>query len=158
MVRVLTRGPEETVRAGRRLGRLLGAGDTVCLHGDLGVGKTTFVKGVASALGLGEREITSASFTIVVEYETDPPFYHIDLYRLENRAELDSAGVYDYIGGDGIAVIEWAERADPGALEDAITVRINFLTGDEREIIIEGIDEKDRHHLQEGPAGAGRDT
>lgn len=139
-MRVLTRGPEETVREGRRLGKLLRAGDTVCLHGELGAGKTTFVKGVASTLGLEQRDITSASFTIVAEYDTAPPFYHIDLYRLENRAELDSAGIYDYIGGEGITVIEWAERADPGALEDAITVRINFLAGDEREIIVEGVD------------------
>lgn len=133
-----------------RLGRTLRAGDTVCLYGDLGSGKTTFTKGVGMALGLDEKEIASASFTIVAEYETEPPLYHIDLYRLETGADLDSVGIYEYVGSDGIAVIEWAEWADPEAMGDTIDVHINFLSGDKREIIIEGIDEEDRHHLQKG--------
>lgn len=155
MVRVLSRSPEETIRAGHRLGRLLGAGRTVLLHGELGSGKTTFVKGVARALGIRERDIASASFTIVAEYDSDPPLYHIDLYRLESESDLESAGVYEYIGGRGIAVVEWAEKAGAGCADGAVTVRINFLSATEREIIIEGIDEKDWFHLPERPARAG---
>lgn len=153
-MKVLSQGPEDTVRAGHRLGKLLGPGQTVCLYGDLGSGKTTFVKGVAKALGISPRDIASASFTIVAEYDSSPPLYHIDLYRLDTRADLDSAGIYEYIGGDGVAVVEWAERAEAGALEDAIKVHIKMLSGKRRDIIIEGVDEKDWDNMQKGKARA----
>jgi tRNA threonylcarbamoyladenosine biosynthesis protein TsaE len=108
-------------------------GQTVCLYGDLGAGKTVFVKGIAEALGVDERSVMSASFTVVTEYEADPPLYHIDLYRIEGDKDLETTGVYDFIGGDGIAVIEWAEKAD---VKDAIKVTINFTEGEGREIVI----------------------
>jgi tRNA threonylcarbamoyladenosine biosynthesis protein TsaE len=150
VVVVRTRTPEETAAAGRRLGEGLKAGDTVCLFGELGAGKTVFVKGVAQALGINEREITSVSFTIVAEHDSDPPLYHIDLYRLESDADLDSAGVYDYIGGEGIAVVEWAERAEPEALLGAVQVNINILGENEREIVIDGPDDRSEETLREG--------
>jgi tRNA threonylcarbamoyladenosine biosynthesis protein TsaE len=145
-VRLLSNSPEETVEAGSRLGRILKAGSTVCLFGSLGSGKTTFVKGIGRALGIPERDIMSASFTIVAEHDTDPPFYHIDLYRIKDDADLESTGVYDFIGGDGIAVVEWAEKLEPS--EGSILVSINFLQDESREIIIEGIDEKDWNNMQ----------
>jgi tRNA threonylcarbamoyladenosine biosynthesis protein TsaE len=109
----------------------------VLLYGDLGAGKTTFVKGMASALGLSERDIISASFTIIAEYESEPPLYHIDLYRLEHEDDLEAVGLYEYLGTDGIAVVEWAERLPEEAREGAITVRINFRGENEREIVVE---------------------
>lgn len=133
-----SRTPEETQEAGRNLGRLLRPGDTVCLYGALGAGKTTFVKGVGQALGIPERDIMSASYTIIAEYESDPPFYHIDLYRLAGEADCEALGLYDgYIGGKGIAVVEWAERMEtpPGAI--AVTIKI--LPDDSREIKISGL-------------------
>jgi tRNA threonylcarbamoyladenosine biosynthesis protein TsaE len=145
-VRLLSNSPEETVEAGLRLGRILKTGSTVCLFGSLGAGKTTFVKGIGRALGVPERDIMSASFTIVAEHDTDPPFYHIDLYRIKDDADLESTGVYDFIGGDGIAVVEWAEKLEPP--EGSILVSINFLQDESREIIIEGIDEKDWNNMQ----------
>lgn len=138
-MRLLSDSPEETAEAGHRLGRILKAGSTVCLYGRLGAGKTTFVKGIGRALGVPERDITSASFTIVAEYETRPPFYHIDLYRLDSHEDVESAGVYDFIGGEGISVVEWAEKLE--APEGCIKVTLNILQNDSREIIIEGIDE-----------------
>ena len=83
---IITSSAEETERLGHSLGALLkkkGVAATVCLYGDLGAGKTTFVKGFALAFGIPAREVGSASFVIVAEYETAPPFYHIDLYRLD---------------------------------------------------------------------------
>lgn len=149
-MRVLSKGPEETSAFGSRLSHLLKKGDTVCLYGDLGAGKTTFVKGIASGLGIPERDVTSASFTIIAEYRgtlrnTPIPFYHIDLYRIGNASELDSIGIEGYIGRDGIAVVEWAERL--GIADDFISVRFAVISEREREIIIEGIDEKDWHNL-----------
>ncbi len=145
-MRLLSKSPEDTIEAGERLGRLLKAGATVCLFGSLGAGKTTFVKGMGRALGIPDRDITSASFTIVAEHDTDPPFYHIDLYRIDNEADLESTGIYDFIGGEGISVVEWAERFEPP--EGCIRVSLNFLHNDAREIIIEGIDEADWNNMQ----------
>jgi tRNA threonylcarbamoyladenosine biosynthesis protein TsaE len=149
LVRLRSNGPDETFGFGAKLGGLLRAGDTVCLFGDLGAGKTVFVKGVASALGISEREITSASFTIVAEYtgklgNNPVPFYHIDLYRIGSANELDSIGLEEYIGKDGIAVVEWAEKL--GDVEKCITVRFHILDGEKRDIDIEGIDEAHWHN------------
>lgn len=149
-MRLLSNGPGETLQYGLRLGRLLHAGDSVCLFGELGSGKTTLVKGIASAFAIPERDITSASFTIVAVYKgtlhhSSVPFSHIDLYRIKDATDLDSIGIEEYIGGDGIAVIEWAERMR--TMEGSITVRLNILDGEKREITIEGIDEKDWNNL-----------
>ncbi len=135
---------------GAKLGRSLKAGSTVCLFGELGSGKTTFVKGIASALGVPERDITSASFTIIAEYVgkrggESVPFYHIDLYRIANANELDSIGVEEYIGKGGISVVEWADRLSE--TEDCIAVRFKILDGEQRDITVEGIDEENWHNL-----------
>lgn len=125
-------------------------GDTVCLFGELGAGKTTFVKGIASALGIPERSITSASFTIIAEYtgtldKRPVPFYHIDLYRIGDAGDLDSTGVEEYIGKDGISVIEWAERLRER--EECIAVTFAIVGEGKREIVIEGTDEADWDNL-----------
>lgn len=146
LVRLLSNSPEETADAGYRLGRMLKAGSTVCLYGKLGAGKTVFAKGIGRALGVPERDITSASFTIVAEHESRPPFYHIDLYRLDREEDVEAAGVYDFIGCDGISVVEWAEKLE--APEGCIKVILEVLQNDSREIIIEGIDEEDWDNLQ----------
>lgn len=135
--KTISRSDAETREAGRKLAKGLGPGSVVLLYGDLGAGKTTFVKGMASALGLSERDIISASFTIIAEYESDPPLYHIDLYRLEHEDDLEAVGLYEYLGTDGISVVEWAERLPEEAREGAITVRINFLGETGREIVVE---------------------
>lgn len=149
-MRLLSKSPNETSVFGYKLGSLLNGGDIVCLYGDLGAGKTTFVKGIASAFGIPEREITSASFTIIAEHEgkrhgTALPFYHIDLYRLGDKTLMDSIGLDEYLGKRGVSVIEWAER-----LEDAgcsISVLFETPGEGEREIQIEGIDEEDWNNL-----------
>jgi len=135
--KTIARTPAETGEAGRKLATGLGPGAVVLLYGDLGAGKTTFVKGMATALGLNEREIISASFTIIAEYESDPPLYHIDLYRLESEDDLEAVGLYEYLGTDGIAVVEWAERLPEELTGDAIKVHINFLPDNAREIVVE---------------------
>lgn len=148
-MRLLSKSPAETSAYGLKLSFLLKKGDTVSLFGDLGAGKTTFVKGLASGLGIPERDVTSASFTIIAEYRgtlqgVPVPFYHIDLYRIGHAAELDSIGLDGYIGKEGIAVVEWAERL--GDIDEFISVKFFVLDG-ERELVIEGIDEKDWNNL-----------
>jgi tRNA threonylcarbamoyladenosine biosynthesis protein TsaE len=137
-VKLSSKNEEETREIGFRLGKRLKRGDVVCLYGELGTGKTTMVKGIASALGISGRDITSASFSIVVEYETDPPFYHIDLYRL-GQTEVSSLGLYEYMGREGIAVIEWAERAEGEIPDERISVSIRYSGTDSRDIEIKGV-------------------
>jgi len=147
-LKIITESPGETEEIGLKIGNILKAqrGATVCLYGDLGAGKTTLIKGIASAFGIPERDIGSASFVIVAEYETTPPFYHIDLYRVERENDIDDLGIWEYIGSGGIAVVEWAERLSE-LPEDAIRVRMNYVDENSREIIIEGINEKDWHNM-----------
>ena len=108
MIRFKAGSVEETAELGRRLGTILQKGDTVCLTGDLGTGKTAFTGGIAKALGIGGY-ITSPTFTIVNEYEGDLPLYHFDVYRIGDPGEMFETGYDEYISGEGITVIEWAE-------------------------------------------------
>lgn len=138
-MKFLSENDAGTREIGRRLGKALKPGDVVCLYGELGAGKTTMVKGIASALGIEERDITSASFTIIAEYDTEVPFYHIDLYRVApgDTAEL---GLHEYLGSGGIAVIEWAERAEGDVPDTSIKVNISYTEENSRDIEIEGIE------------------
>lgn len=134
---VVTRSEAETRRVGRRLGDTLRAGDTVLLHGDLGMGKTVLVRGIAAALGVPEDEIRSPTFTLVNPHHGRLPIYHIDLYRIERVEDLDELGLEEIIGGDGIALIEWGERAGP--YRPARCVEVTLIDGgeDRREIRID---------------------
>jgi tRNA threonylcarbamoyladenosine biosynthesis protein TsaE len=125
----------ETLNIGRRLGLALKAGDVVCLHGGLGAGKTTLTKGIASALGIPEREITSASYTIIAEHYGRMPLYHVDLYRLD-EGSMDDTGFDEYLCGHGVTVVEWAERAASAMPDDRIDVSMDFA-GYGRNISIE---------------------
>jgi len=135
-------GPEETKEIGYRLGMLLKPGDVVGIYGELGAGKTTMVKGIARVFGIDEREVMSASFTIISEYATNPPFAHIDLYRIEDASDFSEIGLWDQIGGEGVSVIEWPEKAAGLLPGDMITVMVKSINNSLREITIEGIDEK----------------
>lgn len=142
---------DDTKKIGYRLGRMLKKGDVVGLYGELGTGKTTMAKGIAQAFGLASRDIISASFTIIAEYDTNPPFIHIDLYRIERVADLDEIGLWDYFRKNkGITVIEWADRAAAELPDSMIKVRLLYVDEKTRDIIIEGIGEKDRDYLQIG--------
>jgi len=147
-MKVISRRPEETEEAGYNLGRMLTKGDVVCFYGDLGSGKTTMIKGIAGALGIDKRDVTSASFTIIAEYDHGTvPFRHIDLYRLDDAHDIDNTGVRDCLDSDSVTVIEWAEKLGTSIPARAITVGIVDRGDTVREITIEGINEEDRDHL-----------
>lgn len=146
-MKVISSCPEDTEEIGFKIGKKLGAGDIVRLYGDLGAGKTTMVKGIARALGIDKKDITSASFTIIAEYPVDPLFFHIDLYRISKGADLDSTGIWDCLGPHSISVIEWAEHAEGELPEGSLKVMIKDTGKDIREITIEGRNEKDWHNL-----------
>lgn len=104
-----TRSPEETFRLGEELGRKAVPGQVFTLTGDLGVGKTVFTQGLAKGLGI-EEPVNSPTFTIVQVYEEGRlPFYHFDVYRIGDVEEMEEVGFEDYVMGDGVSLIEWAD-------------------------------------------------
>lgn len=106
---VETNGERETFELGRRLGLGAAAGQVFALIGDLGVGKTVFTKGLAAGLGIDEP-VSSPTFTIVQVYEEGRlPFYHFDVYRIGDVEEMDEIGYEDYVYGQGVCLIEWAD-------------------------------------------------
>ena len=133
-----TAGEAETEQVGARLAEKIEKNTVVAMRGDLGAGKTVFVRGFAKALGYTGR-VTSPTFTIVNEYDCDPPVFHFDMYRLSDSEDLYGIGWDDYLRRGGICIVEWSERVED-ALEDAVTVTIERLGDEERKITIEGID------------------
>ena len=104
-----TKSPEETFRVGMRLGQKAAAGQVFTLTGDLGVGKTVFTQGLARGLGIVEP-VSSPTCTVVQVYDEGRlPFYHFDVYRIGDVEEMDEVGFDDYIMGDGVSLIEWAD-------------------------------------------------
>jgi tRNA threonylcarbamoyladenosine biosynthesis protein TsaE len=131
----ITHSPEETEEAGRKFSERLLAGSVVVLTGELGAGKTVFVKGIARGMGV-KGYIKSPSFTIVNVYEEGRlPLYHIDLYRIERG--IEGLGLEEYIYGRGVAVIEWGEKAEAFLPEGAIRVRFFYEGEDARRIEVD---------------------
>jgi len=115
MPQYVTHSEAETHRLGERLGGRLRAGDVVLLSGEMGVGKSVLARGVARGMGV-EGAVPSPTFTLMTMHSAAScPLYHMDLYRLEDAAALYESGLEEYIGGDGVTLIEWPERA-PEAL------------------------------------------
>jgi tRNA threonylcarbamoyladenosine biosynthesis protein TsaE len=106
---IVTRNPDETIAWGRAFSARLRAGDVVALSGDLGAGKTCLTKGIAAGLGV-TAPVTSPTFTLIHEYSGKLPVYHIDLYRLESPRDALAIGILDYFGGNGVCIVEWAEK------------------------------------------------
>ena len=128
--------PEETEAAGAELARRLEPGDVVLVTGELGSGKTTFVRGAARQLGV-EEPVTSPTFTIGQLYAGEPDVAHLDLYRLDSLAGEDPALLDDYLTPNRIAFLEWPAAAEPRLERVRARVRLEHLGGDRRRIAIE---------------------
>jgi len=138
---ISTASEAETLQAGARLATGLKPGDTVLLQGGLGAGKTVFVRGAAGALGVDPGEVRSPTFTLVNIYPGRIPVYHIDLYRIEKPEDLSELGLEEFIGTDGVAMVEWPERLGRYSPVAAVRVLIEDRGADRREILIR--DERD---------------
>jgi len=124
---------EETVRAGKLLGKVLAAGCVIGLTGDLGAGKTCFVKGLAGGLNnVAEKDVTSPTFTILQVYDGRLPLYHFDAYRLTGVEDLANIGFDDYIDGKGVSVVEWVENIMEALPEERLVIDIRLKPGDKR--------------------------
>jgi tRNA threonylcarbamoyladenosine biosynthesis protein TsaE len=133
-MKTTTTSAAETRALGERLGAVLRQGDVIVLAGDLGAGKTTFVQGVAVALGIDER-VTSPTFTIVHQYEGRVPLVHVDVYRLERLGELYDLGLEDLANGAGAMVIEWGDIVAQALPTDRLVVRLELGADDDERII-----------------------
>jgi len=131
----------ETKMWGRRLGSMLEGGELLALSGDLGVGKTCFIKGIARGLNLREEHILSPTFTMIQEHRGRLPLYHIDLYRLDNVA-LDDLGLREYLFSDSIAAVEWFERLQEGSQINRLAVRISYSGANNRHLELIAIGER----------------
>jgi tRNA threonylcarbamoyladenosine biosynthesis protein TsaE len=137
MVTFISHSPAETEALGEKIGRAAERGLVLALSGDLGAGKTQFVKGVARGLGVTAR-VHSPTFTLVNEYGGGRlKLFHLDLYRLETPAQIRSAGIEEFLSPDGVAVIEWAERIHDSrfTIHDLKMVRIEVVGEMERKIV-----------------------
>ena len=130
-----TNDAEGTREAGKALGLRLGAGSVVGLEGPLGAGKTVFVQGVAEALGI-DGPVTSPTYTLICEYEGRMPLYHMDLYRLGTPEEFAWLGIEEMIDGDGVCLVEWADRAGDVLPVRTLRVSVAILADGGREIRI----------------------
>jgi len=122
-MKFLTKSVEETICIGKQIGKLAKPGDIICLTGDLGTGKTHLTKGIAKGLGVTDH-ITSPTFNIVNEYNGRLKFYHFDVYRVNDPDEIAAIGFDEYIFGDGVSVIEWANYIDELIPNDRIEISI----------------------------------
>jgi tRNA threonylcarbamoyladenosine biosynthesis protein TsaE len=132
---VVSASSDQTRRIGARLARGFVAGDVVFLKGDLGSGKTTLVQGIARGLGI-RHFVRSSSFILVNEYASRPlKLYHMDLYRLAG-GEVENLGLEEYLYGDGVTVIEWAERMESLEMPATYEIRMSWVSETERKIEI----------------------
>ena len=140
---MISHSPAETEALGEQLGRMAACGLVVALSGELGAGKTQLVRGLARGLGISSR-VHSPTFTLVNEYGGGRlKLFHLDLYRLETREQILSAGIEEFLSPDGVAVIEWAERLanEELRMQNAdtkhrlISVRFEIVSETERKII-----------------------
>jgi len=136
-VKITSYSPQKTEQIGLSLGEMLIRGDVIALSGELGTGKTTLVRGMALGMGLEKDDVVSPSFTLVNEYRGPLPLFHLDLYRLHDEKELLDVDFEAYIRGEGVVVIEWADRISRAIPSDALWITLRYVADERREIVAE---------------------
>ena len=134
--RYLTRSPEETIAFGERIGNALREGDILALTGGLGAGKTVLTKGVFIALGGNPDEVTSPTFVLMTPHEARLTLYHFDAYRLSGPTEILEIGAEEFFYGDGVCVVEWADRVADALPADRLEIRMTVVSESRREIAL----------------------
>ena len=137
MAAYITKSEYETEALGKRFAEKLPGGSVVAMYGDLGAGKTAFVRGMAKGMGLDCR-VSSPTFTIVNEYLGERELIHFDMYRLGSAEELFEIGWEDYLNRGAVCAVEWSENVQDAFFGDEISVTIERLGDNERKITIEG--------------------
>ncbi|HOW35118.1 MAG TPA: tRNA (adenosine(37)-N6)-threonylcarbamoyltransferase complex ATPase subunit type 1 TsaE [Candidatus Omnitrophota bacterium] len=140
----LSKSREETITLGQHLAGHLKRGDIVCLFGELGSGKTTLTKGIAKGLRIEPDTVSSPSFVLLNIYEGKLPLYHFDLYRAENYKQVLSVGSEEYLYGEGVSVVEWAQRMGTLLPDDHLAVHFFHRKDDQRLIRISASGKRSR--------------
>lgn len=136
-LKLVSKDPQETFYIGKVLGENLKTGDIVALVGELGTGKTCLTQGIARGLGVPEEyHITSPTFTLINEYQGRFVLYHLDMYRLSGVQDLEELGYEEYLAGNGVLVIEWAEKVREILPDETLFVFLTYLDENKREIDI----------------------
>ena len=149
MVVLTTENAAETKSLGEKIGKKLRAGEVIALIGELGAGKTCLTQGLALGLGINPREyVTSPSFTLINEYRGRLPLYHIDIFRLKDREEVEELGYEEYLYGEGVTVIEWAGKAEGLLPEEYLRIELIHLTMNRRRIALEPFGQRYREILK----------
>lgn len=140
---LISSSPEETQKIGIAIGRLLTAGDVVCLYGDLGSGKTCLAQGIIKGLDVAsDKYLRSPTFTLINQYKGRMPVCHLDLYRMGNIEEIENIGIEEYFSGDEVVIIEWAEKLERLLPEKRIDINIEAVNIGTRKFIISCPDER----------------
>ena len=140
-IQITTESLEETQLLGRKIGTSISAGTVICLTGDLGSGKTSFVQGLATGLGVpDDYYITSPTYVLINEYPGRYPLFHVDLYRIENPVDFQDIGLYEILHGNGVVAVEWADKLSKDFLSEYLaeylTIRFEILNDESRKLII----------------------
>lgn len=122
---LISKGPDKTIKMGKKIGNLLEKGDLIALNGDLGAGKTCLVQGIASGMNCNDK-VSSPSFSIIKEYSGRFPIYHFDLYRLNRAEEIEELGYEEYFYGDGVTLIEWANKIESYLPAEILLIEIKM--------------------------------
>ncbi|MBN1211826.1 MAG: tRNA (adenosine(37)-N6)-threonylcarbamoyltransferase complex ATPase subunit type 1 TsaE [candidate division Zixibacteria bacterium] len=133
---MVSHSEKQTIALAHKLAPSFQRGDVISLNGSLGAGKTVFVRGLAAALKIDEAEVSSPSFTFVNEYPGELPLYHFDLYRIKDPSELYEIGWDEYLGREGLVVVEWGEKAADMLPERYYQIDFKIISENEREINI----------------------
>jgi tRNA threonylcarbamoyladenosine biosynthesis protein TsaE len=135
---IVTNSSEETILRGREIGSRLKAPALVLLSGDLGAGKTTLTKGIASGLGAAdEDDVTSPTFTLVHKYSRGAPVYHVDLYRIADFHDLETLGLEDVFSEKAVVIVEWPDKLTLRTDWPVVRIRLEHVAEDTRRIVIE---------------------
>ena len=127
---------EETMNIAKKIGDISKPGDIICLRGELGAGKTHFVKGFVTAFGISPETVSSPTFSIIQEYSGSIPVYHFDFYRLDNAHEALEIGTEEYLYRDGVSIIEWPERVESLLPDSVKEIRIDSINKTTRKLTI----------------------
>ena len=140
-IQITTESLEETRLLGRKIGASISSGTVICLTGDLGSGKTSFVQGLAVGLGVpDDYYITSPTYVLINEYTGRYPLFHVDLYRIEDTVDFEDIGLYEILHGKGVVAVEWAEKLSndflSGYLTKHLTIHFEILNDKSRKLTI----------------------
>jgi tRNA threonylcarbamoyladenosine biosynthesis protein TsaE len=148
-MRINSHSVKNTLHLGGLIARELLPGDIICLFGDLGSGKTVLTKGIAAGLGIDEQEVNSPSFVLIREYNQGRiPLYHFDFYRIDAAREISLIGYEEYFYGQGVCVVEWAQRLDGLLPPEYLKIELAAKGGTQRSLVFSALGQRYRKILE----------